>query len=41
MGEGNFAVIEDDHRDVLERHEGSLLLLNCKPEMLTPQLGWA
>ena len=32
MGERDFAVIEHDHRDVLERHERGLLLLDGKPE---------
>jgi hypothetical protein len=41
MGEGDLAVVEYDHCNVLEWHEGGLLLLNGKPELLAPQLGWA
>ena len=41
MGECYFAVIEHNHCDVLERHEGGLLLLNSKAKLLAPQLGWA
>ena len=36
MGERDFAMIEDDHRDILERQERRLFLFNDKPELITP-----
>lgn len=41
MCEGDFAVIENDHCDVLERHERRLILLDGKAELFAPQLGGA
>ena len=41
MGEGDFAVVEHDYRDVLERHAGSLLLLDGEGVMIPLELGGA
>ena len=39
MRERDFAVIEDDHRDVFKRYAGRLLLLNHQREMLPLEFG--